>query len=132
MAEPIDGSAILDPDQASAYLQRWKGRVDRLAANTQEMSARLGRLRATAGDGEGFVEVTVDSTGVLVDATFTERIQRYGPEVTARALMRAIRAARRKAGEEARAVVVETMGADSPAGQAITARLLAEGDAHDG
>ncbi|WP_306210373.1 YbaB/EbfC family nucleoid-associated protein [Actinoplanes sp. RD1] len=114
---------ILDPDDATDYLRRWKGRVDQLAADTQEMSARLGRLRATADDGEGFVEVTVDSTGVLVDAAFTERIQRYGPEVTSRALMRAIRAAKRKAGDQARAVVVETMGADSPAGQAIAARV---------
>lgn len=114
---------MLDPDDANAYLHRWKDRVDQLAANTQAMSDRLAALRATATDGDGLVEVTVDSGGVLVDVRFTERIHRVAPDAVARAVLAAQGKARRLAGERTRVIIDETMGPDSAAGRAIAERL---------
>jgi len=118
-----DGGAFLDPDESMAYLRGWKGRIDRVAADTQAMSDRLGQLRVSAEDDNRLVEVTIDSTGVLVDAQFSERIQRVAPDVVSRALLSAVGAARLKAAERARRIITEAMGAESVAARAITERV---------
>jgi DNA-binding protein YbaB len=117
------GGGLLDPDDANAYLQDWKGRVDRMAASTQAMSDQLQSLQVTAEDGDGLAEVTVDSTGVLVDVRFSERIQRVAPEVVSRGVMTAVRNARQKAAERSRQIVTDTMGSDSVAARAIAERV---------
>ncbi|GAA2492788.1 hypothetical protein Ahu01nite_026210 [Winogradskya humida] len=114
---------FLDPDESLAYLRGWKSRIDRVAADTQAMSDRLGELRVRAEDEGGLVEVTVDSSGVLVDARFGERIQRVAPDVVSRALMAALKAAKVKAAERSRQIITDTMGSESVAAQAITARV---------
>ena len=87
------------------------------------MRDRLGRLRVTAEDGNGIAEVTIDSSGVLVDLRLTERTQRVAPEAVSRAVLGALREARRKAAEQSRRIITETMGVDSPAARAIADRL---------
>jgi DNA-binding protein YbaB len=114
-------SDLLDPDAATAYLQDWHNRVERRAADTQAMSDRLKALRVSATDDNGLTEVTIDATGALVDVDFTDRIQRVAPDVVSRAVMAAVREARRKAAERTRQIVTETMGEDS-----IAARTIAE------
>jgi DNA-binding protein YbaB len=119
----VGSGGILDPDGATEYLQKWKGRIDRMAADTQAMSDRLGRLRVSAEDGDGIAEVTIDSTGALVDLQLSQRTQRVAPDVVARAVLRAIRTARLQAAERTREVIVETMGPDSVAARAIAERV---------
>ncbi|MCY1141838.1 YbaB/EbfC family nucleoid-associated protein [Actinoplanes sp. Pm04-4] len=118
MTEPL-----LDPDSSREYLRDWKGRVDRAAAATQAMADRLGDLRISAVDGNGLVEVTIDSSGMLIDVTFTERIQRVAPDVVSRAVLTALGRARRKAAELSRQIIDETMGPDSTAGRVIGQRI---------
>jgi DNA-binding protein YbaB len=114
---------ILDPDAANAYLQGWKSRIDRMAADTQAMSDRLARLQVTAEDDNGIVEVTIDSTGVLAGARFSERTQRVAPDTVSRALMSALGKARLKAADQSRQIITETMGADSVAARTIADRV---------
>ena len=114
---------FLDPDESNAYLRDWKGRIDQMAANTQAMSARLSELRVTAEDDNGLAEVTIDSTGILLEVQFSYRIQQMAPDVVSRALMSALRKARAKAAERSRDIITETVGPDSVAGQTIAARL---------
>src|SRR5690349_14471832 len=118
MTEPL-----LDPDSSRAYLQDWKGRIDRAALATQAMADRLGDLRISAVDGNGLVEVTIDSSGVVIDVRFTERIQRVAPDVVSRAVLTALGTARRKAAELSRQIIDETMGPGSTAGRVIEERL---------
>lgn len=82
----MDGD-ILDPDGAHARLVAWKGRIDKLAADTQAMSERLSGVRVSAVDPGGLTEVTVDSTGALVDLRLSDRIQRTAPDTVARAVL---------------------------------------------
>lgn len=119
----VETPDILDPDGAEAYLRGWKSRVDRMAADTKAMSDRLGRLRVRGTDGNDLVEVTIDSSGALVGIHFTDRIQRVAPAAVERAVLSALRVARSAAAAQAREIVVETMGADSVAGQTIAARV---------
>ncbi|MEU4218524.1 YbaB/EbfC family nucleoid-associated protein [Actinoplanes sp. NPDC026623] len=118
-----DGDGVLDPDGAMEYLGRWKADIERRAADTQAASDRLARLRVGGRDGNDLVEVTIDSTGVLVDLRFTTRIQRVEPDAVARAVLTAVGNARRQAAERSREIIVETMGPDSVAGQAIADRV---------
>jgi len=118
-----DGGGLLDPEGAQAYLRDWKGRIDRMAADTKAMSDRLEQLRVTTEDRNGLVAVTIDSTGALVDIRFTERIQRVAPDVVSRAVMSAIREARLTAAERSRQVIAETIGTESVAARTITERV---------
>ncbi|MEV6850471.1 YbaB/EbfC family nucleoid-associated protein [Actinoplanes sp. NPDC051411] len=122
----IETPDILDPDGAQAHLRDWKSRVDRMAADTQAMSDRLGRLRVHGTDDNDLVEVTIDTNGGLVDIRFTARIQRVAPAVVEQAVMSAMRSARASAARQAREIIVETMGPDSVAAQAIAARIAGQ------
>ncbi|MBU2669840.1 YbaB/EbfC family nucleoid-associated protein [Actinoplanes bogorensis] len=87
------------------------------------MSERLADARISATDGNGLVEVTIDSSGVLVGVRFTDRVQRVAPDAVDRAVMTAFESARRKAARLSRQIIDETMGPDSIAGRAIAERL---------
>ncbi|WP_433363236.1 YbaB/EbfC family nucleoid-associated protein [Actinoplanes sp. CA-142083] len=121
MPEISDTEAFLDPDASREYLRSWKENLDRTAARAAIMAGRLEQLRTTARDGDGLAEVTIDSSGVLVDLELTERIHRHAPEAVARAIMSALRKARAEAAERAQEIAVETMGPDS-----LSARTTAE------
>ena len=118
-----DAGGLLDPDGAVAHLVEWKGRVDELAANTRAMNERLQELRVTAADGNGLVEVTVDSTGALAGLRLGQRIQRVAPDVVAEAIMATVHAARRTLADQAEEIVNETLGIDSAAARAISEQV---------
>lgn len=120
---PSASPDFLDPDGASAYVQDWKARIDRKAADTQAMSDRLAGLRVTAEDDNGIAEVTIDSTGLLLDLRLSERTQRVAPDAVSRAVMSALQKARLKAAEQSRRIVEESMGSDSVAARAIADRV---------
>lgn len=115
----MDGS-ILDPDGARERLAAWKGRIDKLAADTQAMGERLRAVRVSAGDPGGPAEVTVDSTGAMVDLRLTDRIDRVAPAVVARTTMATLGDARAKPADLSQEIIADTVGADSPAGRAIS------------
>ncbi|TDD54766.1 YbaB/EbfC family nucleoid-associated protein [Saccharopolyspora elongata] len=114
----MDGN-ILDPDGARERLAAWKGRIDKLAADTQTMSDRLQQVRATASDPNGLAEVTVDSTGALVGLQLTSRIQRVAPDVVAQAIMATLGDAKNKLADQSQEIIADTVGTESPAARAI-------------
>ena len=117
----MDG--IPDPEASRDRLVAWKGRIDQLAADTQAMSEQMERLRVTVMDPDRVVEVTVDSTGNLVDVLFSERIRRVTPEEVSRALMATIRAAKAQVADRSAEIIESTLGPDSSAGRAIAERV---------
>lgn len=118
----MDGD-ILDPEGARERLAAWKGRIDRLAADTQAMSERMRAVRVSVADPGGLAEVTVDSTGALVDLRLTDRIQRTAPDEVARAILATLGQARRELADRSEEIIAATVGADSPAGRAIAERV---------
>jgi DNA-binding protein YbaB len=113
--------AFLDPDASREYLRSWQENVDRTAARARDMAEQLERLRVGAKDDNGLAEVTIDSSGVLVDLTLTARIHRYEPDAVARAVMAALRTARTTAARRAHEIAIDTMGAGS-----LSARTTAD------
>lgn len=114
----MDGT-ILDPDGARAHLAAWKGRIDKMAQDTEAMRQRLQDLRVTARDPNGLAEVSVDSTGALVGLRLTERIRQVAPDVVARTIMATIGEARNELADRSREVIAETVGTESAAARAI-------------
>ncbi len=110
---------ILDPDGARARLTAWRGRIDKLAADTKAMSDQLQEVRVAAADPAGLAEVTVDSTGLLVDLRLTDRIQRTDPTVVARTIMATIGDARNRVADRSQEIIAETVGTESVAARAI-------------
>jgi DNA-binding protein YbaB len=118
------GGGLLDPDGAHAQIAQWREDVERMAGNTQAMADRLREARVTATDANRLVEVTVDSTGRLVDLQLRERVRNVSPDVVARTIMQTIAVAAGQMGERARQIITETMGADSAAGREIAERVV--------
>jgi DNA-binding protein YbaB len=113
---------ILDPEGAREQLEAWRGRIDRLATDTKAMSDQLQQLRVTATDRDGIVEVTVDSSGSLIDLKL-QRVARISGEDLARTIMDTVREAKRKVAARSQEVIESTLGTDSPAAQGIAARV---------
>src|SRR5262245_26321242 len=113
--EPMDNGSltsggILDPDGAMDQLRAWKGRIDKLATDTQAMSTAMQDLRVTLADDNGLAEVTVDSTGLLVGLKLGRQVQRVAPEVTANTIMETIQKARTQIADRSREIIAETLG----------------------
>lgn len=111
---------LLDPDAARDRLAAWKGRVDKLAADTKSMGEQMRQLRIVASDPERMTEVTIDSTGSLVALRLTDRIDRVTPDVVASTIMATIRAARNQLADKSQQIIAETMGTESAAARAIS------------
>ena len=114
---------ILDPDGAREQLEAWQGRIDRLAADTKAMSDQLQQLRVTAADRDGVVEVTVDSSGSLIDLKLNPRMARVSSDALARTIMDTVREAKRQVAARSQEVIESTLGTDSPAARGIAARV---------
>ncbi len=114
---------MLDPDAARERLAAWRERAEQVAANTQAMSERINEVKVSASDPQGLAEVTVDSTGSLVDLRLTDEIKRKAPAVVAQAVMTALGSARNQAADRSQEIVTDTLGADSAAGREIAQRL---------
>ncbi|MGB3442569.1 MAG: YbaB/EbfC family nucleoid-associated protein [Actinophytocola sp.] len=114
----MDGR-ILDPDGAREHLAAWKGRIEKMAENTEAMRGRLQELQVTANDPNGLAEVSVDSTGALVGLQLTERIGRVAPEVVSAAIMATLGEARNQLADRSKEIIADTVGTESPAGRAI-------------
>ncbi|GIE26998.1 hypothetical protein Ait01nite_000430 [Actinoplanes italicus] len=121
---------LLDPDASRSHLRDWQDRIARTAANTREAGDRIAAIRATARDGNGLTEVTVDSSGALLDIRFTDRIQRTPPDAVTRAVMDAAQGARVRAAEESRRIIDDILGPDSVAGRAIADRIANPPSSH--
>ncbi|WP_035738903.1 YbaB/EbfC family nucleoid-associated protein [Glycomyces arizonensis] len=117
----VDG--IPGPEASRDRLQAWKGRIDQLATDTQAMSDRFEDLKVTVSDPNHMVEVTVDSSGSLVDLRLSERSRRVETEFVSRTILETVQAAKAQIAERSAEIVAETLGEDSPAGRAIAERV---------
>jgi len=122
--DDLSVGGLLDPDGAHAQIARWREQVEQMAGNTQAMSDRLREARVSAADSNRLVEVTVDSTGRLVDLRLGERVRNVSPDMLARTIMQTIGVAAEKMGERAHQIITETMGPDSVAGREIAKRVV--------
>ncbi|MER7077448.1 YbaB/EbfC DNA-binding family protein [Saccharopolyspora kobensis] len=115
----MDGN-ILDPDGARERLAAWKDRIEKLAADTKTMSDRLQEVRVTATDPKGLVELTIDSTGTLVDIKLTSKMERTAPDVVSRTIMETLAQAKNQLADRSQEIIADTVGTESAAARAIS------------
>lgn len=114
---------VLSPDEAKERLAAWKGRIDKLAADTKAMSDQFQALEVTLRDPRGMAEVTVDSSGSLVNLRLTREIEHAEPDAVARAIMATVRAAKAELADRTQEIIAETVGTESAAARAIAAQV---------
>lgn len=114
---------VLSPDDAKERLAAWQGKIEKLAADTKDMSDRFQALQVTRSDPNRMAQVTVDSSGSLIALQLTREIERSSPEVVAATIMSTIRAAKVELAGMTQEIIEDTVGAESTAGQAIAARV---------
>ncbi|GLZ77777.1 hypothetical protein Afil01_25840 [Actinorhabdospora filicis] len=117
---------LMDVEGARERLVAWRDDASRRAAATQAAGEGLRALRITAPDDYETVEITVDSSGFMVDVRLSHRVQRMTPEQTRYAILGAYRNARAKLAEAAAEVVKETLGTESATGRALLAGYRTE------
>jgi DNA-binding protein YbaB len=122
---------LMDVEGAREQLEAWKARAEKRAAETQAASEGLQRLRITAPDDNGIVDVTIDSRGSLLDIRLSTRIQRQAPEHSQKAILGAYRNAKKKLAEAAAEIVRETVGSESATGRALMAGFDTGTDGRD-
>ncbi|KAA5830249.1 YbaB/EbfC family nucleoid-associated protein [Saccharopolyspora hirsuta] len=115
----MDGN-ILDPDGARERLAAWKDQIEKLAADTKTMSERLQEVRVTATDPKGLVELTIDSTGALVDIKLTNRMERTAPDEVSRTIMATLAEAKNQLADRSQEIIADTVGTESAAARAIS------------
>lgn len=115
----MDGN-ILDPDGARERLAAWKDRIEKLAADTKTMSDRLQDVRITATDPNGLVELTIDSTGALVDLKLTSKMERTKPDVVSQTIMETLVQAKHQLADRSQEIIADTVGTESAAARAIS------------
>jgi len=126
-----------DFDAAERLVDDWQAGIEARAAQTRELSARLGALTATAHSDDGLVSVTVGASGALTALELKDGIRDQPAAETARTILATVRAAHASLTAAATAATAETVGADSETGRAIIASYAArqtppEQEAHDG
>lgn len=114
---------VLSPDDARERLEAWRGKIEKLAADTKDMSDRFQALQVTRSDPNRMAQVTVDSSGSLIALQLTREIERSSPEVVAATIMSTIRAAKVELAGMTQEIIEDTVGVESSAGQAIAARV---------
>lgn len=110
-----------DPADIERRLDQWVAGFERNAERYQELQRRVDDVRLTATSPSGVVTVTVDATGALTDARFTDRVASISPDELGRQLMTAVNRAKAQIVERVREVAEDTLG---PEGRTSADRIV--------
>ncbi|MFI9644163.1 YbaB/EbfC family DNA-binding protein [Micromonospora sp. NPDC051925] len=106
-------------DAAARRLDEWESSFAERAERAKTLSARVQALTGTARSPDRTIEVTVDSTGLLVDLRLDEQTRQHSATHTARQIVATTRAAHADLLRQLTAATHRTLGDGDPAGQAI-------------
>jgi DNA-binding protein YbaB len=108
-----------DLDAAEGWVDNWQSAIEERAAQAQVLSGRLAQLTASARSDDGWVEVTVGSSGAVTRLQLDERVRGQSAATTSEQILATVRAAQANLTRQAAEATAETMGADSETGLAI-------------
>ncbi|WP_320064386.1 YbaB/EbfC family DNA-binding protein [Micromonospora sp. RTGN7] len=106
-------------DEATRRLDDWESSLAARAARARTLSAQVQALTGTASSPDRAVEVTVDSSGLLVDLRLDERTRRDAAAHTARQILDTTRAARADLLRRVTEVTTRTLDVDDPTAAAL-------------
>ncbi|MEU5903296.1 YbaB/EbfC family DNA-binding protein [Micromonospora sp. NPDC047467] len=105
-------------DAAGRRLDEWESSLTERAERAKTLAARVQALTGTARNPDRTIEVTVDSTGLLIDLRLDERLRNQPAASTARQILATTRAAQADLLTQLTAVTTDALG-DDPSAQAV-------------
>jgi DNA-binding protein YbaB len=132
MGEPLTNHRVLKPlwryvvfddtpDRSHDWLDDWKTRAAKQAAETQEMAEKLSKLSVSATNSAETVTVTLDSNGIVTGLSLDERVKSDSAEKIAEEILATMAKARNAIGKGASLIVKDSIGLESATGKAIMA-----------
>ncbi|MCL7456261.1 YbaB/EbfC family nucleoid-associated protein [Micromonospora echinofusca] len=80
-------------DEATRRLDAWEASIADRAARAKDLASQVQAMRGTATSPDRTIQVTVDSSGLLVDLRLDERTRQHSAAHTARQILETTRAA---------------------------------------
>jgi DNA-binding protein YbaB len=108
-----------DLNAAAQWVDEWQSSIEERAARARTLSDRVAGMRVSARSRDDLVEVTVDSTGAVVDLRLDERIRDRPATDISQAILAVMRAAQAELAPLVRRAADEEFGADDPTADAI-------------
>ena len=106
-------------DESEQWLANWSASISEHAVQAQQLATRVAALSASASGANGDVQVTVGSSGQVTDLKLAERTRNMAAAQLATVILVTMRKAQAKLPDLAAEVAKETVGARSPAAQAV-------------
>ncbi|MGW4502742.1 YbaB/EbfC family nucleoid-associated protein [Micromonospora sp. NPDC004336] len=106
-------------DEATRRLDDWEASIASRAARARELSSQMQALRGTATSPDRAIQVTVDSSGLLVDLRLDERTRQRSAAHTARQILETTRAAHADLLSRITEATTEILGAEDPTAAAL-------------
>ncbi|MGX7672142.1 YbaB/EbfC family nucleoid-associated protein [Plantactinospora sp. DSM 117369] len=106
-------------DAAQRRVDAWQAAFADRAERVAALSRRLAGMRVTTRAADGLVEVTLDTSGMLIDLWLDERTRQQPAAQVAVEILATVRTARTELLHRMTEAAVESLGADDPAGQAL-------------
>ncbi|GLY98328.1 YbaB/EbfC family nucleoid-associated protein [Actinoplanes sp. NBRC 103695] len=108
---------------AAERVDAWQQGFEERAAQARALSERTSALSATAREGDGIVEVTLGSDGQITGLRLDERVRHQPAATTARQILAAVQSAKESLAAEFAQATADTVGLDTPTGQALITSL---------
>lgn len=100
-------------EESIAHVRAQMAETLERADRAQALKGQIDAVRGRSASPRGEVDVEVDATGRLTDITFGEDLGRLSPADLSRAVLAALAAAQRKAGDQAIQLTADIFGDDS-------------------
>ena len=112
-----------DFDRQESRIDDWLGDIEQRAERARALNRAMHGLAVGAASADRLVSVTVDAQGRLTDLQLDDGVRRHSGRWLAEQIMRTVAQAQERAAQQVEQAVTETVGRDSPSGQAIIASL---------
>ncbi|MEV0881860.1 YbaB/EbfC family DNA-binding protein [Micromonospora echinofusca] len=106
-------------DEATRRLDGWEASIATRAARAKELASQVQAMRGTATSPDRTIQVTVDSSGLLVDLRLDDRIRQHSAAHTARQILDTTRAAHADLLSWITEATTGVLGAEDPTAAAL-------------
>jgi len=107
------------PGETERRVEQWAAEFAAKADRYQSMQEQISRVSATEQSGDGTVQVTVDSGGVVTDLVLSDRASQLRPPQLAAQLLDVMRRAQSRLTDQVQDVMRSTVGDDEATVQAV-------------
>ena len=113
-------------DGQDARVDDWLASIEERASRARALNERLAGLSASSVSADRLVQVTVDASGRLTKLELDDGVRGHSGRWVAEHIMRTLAHAQQQVADQVKGVVADTVGLDTPQGQAVVAAMRAK------